>query len=236
MLRAGVKVGSLDLDGRQATLSHYLDNRMVYAEAHGLHLPMPRHARLAPGADHDADEAELNRLVTEVSDGAQVLVIDTPGADTPLSRAGHALADTLLTPLNDSFIDLAVLAKIDRASMSVGGPSHYAEMVWDIKKRRAMADGGSIRWLVMRNRLGHVEHARNRLEMERLLTELARRIGFQMVPGLGERVIYRELFLKGLTLLDLKDENVDIRMGLSHVAARQELRHLLQAIGVTLEA
>jgi chromosome partitioning protein len=157
-------------------------------------------------------------------------VIDTPGADTYLSRAGHSYADTLITPLNDSFVDLDVLARVDSENMRVLGGSHYTQMVFDIRKRRQFRDGGSIAWVVLRNRLSHLS-ARNKQEMERLISELARRQGFTHIQGLGERVIYRELFFSGLTLLDLNKDGVKADMSMSHVAARQELRALLDAIG-----
>jgi chromosome partitioning protein len=65
------------------------------------------------------------------------------------------------------------------------------------------------------------------------LEELSRRVGFRVIPGLGERVIYRELFPKGLTLLDLKELG---NVGLSHIAARQELRELIAGFAIPDEA
>ncbi len=45
-------------------------------------------------------------------------------------------------------------------------------------------------------------------------------------------MIFRELFLKGLTLLDLRDPEAGVRLNMSHIAARQEVRLLLEAIGL----
>src|SRR3546814_12498496 len=70
-----------------------------------------------------------------------------------------------------------------------------------------------------RNRLAHRE-ARNMRRVGAALGELAKRVGFRVIPGLSERVIYRELFPRGLTLLDLAAMG---QTSLSHVAARQEL-------------
>jgi chromosome partitioning protein len=158
------------------------------------------------------------------------VLIDTPGSDHPLSHLGHAQADILVTPLNDSLIDLDVLGRVDPDTLSISRPSHYSEMVWNARKRRALKGLKTPAWFVMRNRLSMLD-ARNKREMDRLLGELAARIGFSAINGLSERVIYRELFVEGLTLLDL-GESSNAPMTLSHVAARQELRRLYEAIGL----
>jgi chromosome partitioning protein len=101
--------------------------------------------------------------------------------------------------------------------------------VWEQKKQRAQRDGGSIDWIVMRNRLATLD-ARNKRRVGGLIEQLAKRIGFRLAPGFSERVIFRELFLKGLTLLDLAESGTE--MTFSHVAARQELRGLLDTIGL----
>jgi chromosome partitioning protein len=166
-----------------------------------------------------------------LSQRCDVIVIDTPGSDHPLSRLGHSFADILVTPLNDSFIDLDLLASVDGDSLKIIRPGRYSEMVWDTKKARAMrGQQGAIEWYVLRNRLSTLD-ARNKREMERLLDALAKRIGFSVADGLNERVIYRELFLQGLTLLDLGGDS-GMAMSLSHVAARQELRQLIEHMGL----
>lgn len=230
LLRGGLRVGTIDLDARQATLTRYIENRKAYATAHGLTLPMPDHTPIPPTGNQTLDEGRLTDVMAHLHAHCDTILIDTPGSDHYLSRAGHSHADTLITPLNDSFIDLDVIGRVDPETMRIRGPSHYAEMVWEIKKRRAMRDGGSIAWVVLRNRLSHLG-ARNKQVMEQLIAELADRIGFHHIQGLGERVIYRELFLTGLTLLDLNKDGVTVEMSMSHVAARQELRQLLDAIG-----
>src|SRR5258708_15243031 len=40
---------------------------------------------------------------------ADVIVIDTPGRDDPVARAAILRADTLVTPMNDSFVDLDLI-------------------------------------------------------------------------------------------------------------------------------
>ncbi|ABC22918.1 division plane positioning ATPase MipZ [Rhodospirillum rubrum] len=231
LARAGLRTGSIDLDAGQATLTRYLENRRAFAEKRGLDLPSPEHVPMVPGTSLEADIRRLEHSMLAFHEEVDVVVIDTPGSDTALNRAAHALADVLITPLNDSFIDLDVMARIDGDSMTITGPSPYAAAVWEAKQARARRDGTSMRWIVMRNRLSHLD-ARNKRDMEDALNDLSRRIGFSVVPGLGERVIYRELFLNGLTLLDLKDKGTGVDISMSHVAARQELRALLAAIGM----
>lgn len=180
----------------------------------------------------EADEKErFEQAYLTLAGRVDVVVVDCPGSDTYLSRLAHTAADTLVTPVNDSFVDLDLLARIDADTYAVQGPSLYAEMVWKARQRRALADGGSIDWVVLRNRVGSL-HAKNKERVEAALSELSKRIGVRYVSGLGERVIYRELFLLGLTLIDLKSEGgLDGQgMSMSHVAARQELRALVNAL------
>jgi chromosome partitioning protein len=229
LLRRGHSVATLDLDARQGTLSRYLSNR----EAHG-DLPMPVHAAILPSPLSDsAQAAEADRAALETTlaglGGAEFIIADTPGNDTRLSRMAHARADTLVTPINDSFIDFDLLARVDPKTKKILGPSVYAELVWDRRKERAMARGAPIDWIVMRNRLGHSE-ARNKREMGEALDELAKRIGFRVAHGFGERVIFRELFLSGLTLFDLGAAAGGPPLAMSHVAGRQEARTLIDAI------
>ena len=131
------------------------------------------------------------------------VIVDTPGSDTYLSRLAHTWADTLLTPLNDSFIDLDLLARVDPDTLKIVRPSIYAEAVWKQRQLRAVQGGRPVDWVVMRNRLSSLA-ARNKRDMGTVIEALARRIGFRIAAGLSERVIYKELFLNGLTLLDLK--------------------------------
>jgi chromosome partitioning protein len=236
LLRAGRTVGSIDIDSRQATLTRYLENRAVLAEKKGVDLPLPTHrliprSKLEPSMAH-ADEAErFTAALDGLSRTCEAVVIDTPGSDDPLSRLAHSFADTLVTPMNDSFIDFDLLAKVDPDTHKILRPSLYSEMVWEQKKRRAMRDGGSIDWIVMRNRLASTE-AKNKRAVGEVLEALARRIGFRLAPGFGDRVIFRELFLSGLTLLDLRQPGIERTLSMSHVAARQEVRELLAAVGM----
>ena len=234
-LRENFTVASIDLDLSQRSLSRYVENRRQFIRNRGIALPLPTQwaFKASTLTELDAADAEnterLSRVMNHLRASHDVVVVDTPGNDTGLTRAAHACADTLITPLNDSFVDFDVLARIDPETMRITAPSRYAEMVWQQKKEKAAAGGGSVDWIVMRNRLSSLD-ARNKREMARLLGELSKRIGFRTVAGFGERVVYRELFLSGLTMMDLCQTLEDGEMTLSQVAARQEVRILLAAV------
>ena len=167
-------------------------------------------------------------MLTEAGPRFEFLVVDTPGADTPLSRAGHAAADTLVTPLNDSFVDFDLWrGSIPRRSRSKG-PSVYSDFVWDCRKRRLMARKPALDWVVMRNRVAATE-ARNKKRLADAVSTLAQRIGFRATKGFGERVIFRELFPMGLTMLDLPQPGLSVSLSMSTLAARQEVRELVHA-------
>ena len=236
LLRQGRKVGTIDLDARQGTLSRLVENREAFVKETGLRLPLPRHARvyrsqLPNRDDAEAEERQVMEQVMQSMAGSDAIIIDTPGSDSYLSRLGHMHADILITPLNDSFLDLDVLAKIDREGKRILGPSIYSQMVWEQRQMRARMNLPPVDWIVMRNRLAHLD-ARNKRTVGRLLGELSRRIGFRLMPGFGERVIFRELFPKGLTLLDLRENGAGVNLTMSHLAARQEVRLLLDELGL----
>ncbi|GHF24714.1 ATPase [Kordiimonas sediminis] len=239
LLRSGYRVGTIDLDARQKSLTRYIENRRAFATSKGIDLPMPLEkvvpkSELRSADDAEADEkARFEATYVDLMDHVDVMVVDCPGSDTYLSRLAHTAADTLVTPVNDSFVDLDLLARVDADTHKMIGPSLYAEMVWKARQRRSVADGGHIDWVILRNRVGSL-HAKNKGRVEKVLNELSKRIGIRHIPGLGERVIYRELFLKGLTLMDLKDSGgLDGRgMTMSHVAARQELRALMDGLNL----
>jgi chromosome partitioning protein len=235
LLRDGYRVGAMDLDARQGTLSGYLAARTAYAARHGVDLPMPAAAsihrsELDSRTEAEAEEkAAFETALADLSAACDIVVMDCPGTDTFLSRLAHATADTLITPINDSFVDFAMLAKVDPDDHAVINPSIYSEMVWQARKRRFARDRGRIDWIVMRNRMGSTE-MRNKRDVGASLETLAKRIGFRTVKGFGERVIFRELYLQGLTLMDVREAGLPIQMGMSHIAARAEVRALLSAI------
>lgn len=241
LARMGHAVGAIDLDLRQKSFGRYFENRASFALREGLALPIPEYRDLPEidpaqlQAGENAFDQRLSAAVSGLEQRAEFIVIDCPGSHTRLSQVAHSLADTLITPLNDSFVDFDLLARINPETNAVTGPSVYSEMVWNARQLRAQAGLRPIDWIVMRNRLG-AQNMHNKVKMSQAIEDLARRIGFRTAPGFTERVIFRELFPRGLTLLDLKDIGVS-NFNISNVAARQELREMLKALrlpGVTV--
>ncbi len=222
LAHAGFRVAMLDLDARQRTVARYLENRSAFAAKREVVLPTPDIAVIADGTDA-ASELAFRLEQASVLD---FIVIDTPGRDSDLARAALARADTIVTPINDSFVDFDLIGQVDPETYAVKRPSFYAELIWDAKRARAKADGVQVDWVVLRNRLSALE-ARNKKRVGAALDALAGRVGFRVVGGLSERVIFREFFPRGLTLLD---REVLDDFSLSHVGARAELRALLQGL------
>lgn len=238
MMDRGLRVASIDTDCRQHSLTRYLQNRDAYNSKNpNKTVFVPKHFLLkessAPNSsDKEKEEAEhFEASLVEAKKHADVIVIDTPGSHSFLSRLAHSHADTVVTPINDSFLDVDVMARVNPDDLSVVEPSIYSQMIWEQKMERAKRDRGSINWIVMRNRLSNIDASNKRLVAE-VLDRLAKRISFEVAPGFSERVIFRELFLQGLTLLDLTKANYDKSFSISHVAARQELREFLQCLKI----
>jgi len=229
------RVAVIDLDLRQQSLGRFLASRRTWLAASEAEAPMPGEIRLADepakfaAANADGGVARFEEILAEARATADYVVIDTPGGHTPLSQAAHAAADLIVTPMNDSFVDFDLLGSVDPVTLEVGKPSIYAETVWEARKAHALAGGRPIDWVVLRNRLA-VTEARNRKRLDERIEALSRRVGFRVGPGLRDRVIYRELFPFGLTVADLSPKIRPVAVSLAHVAARQELRSLMQAL------
>lgn len=236
LARMGHKVGTLDLDLRQKTMGRYLENRAAFCAKEGLDLAIPTYHELPEIDPETLNPGEniydhrLSAAVAKLEPDNDFILIDCPGSHTRLSQVAHSLADTLITPLNDSFVDFDLLAHIDAEGEKIEGPSVYSEMVWNARQLRAKAGLEPIDWIVVRNRLG-AQRMVNKEKMERALKNLAKRIGFRTTDGFNERVIFRELFPRGLTLLDLRDVGVK-QLNISNVAARKELRDLIKALNL----
>jgi chromosome partitioning protein len=237
LLHAGHKVAIMDLDLRQRSLSHFFSNRAAWTAANGHSLPMPVEPDLGDGkalakASEDDQMAIFEAAYAQCGD-VDIILIDTPGGDTALSRAAHARADQIVTPMNDSFVDFDLLGQVDPVTLELLKPSIYSESVWEARKQRAIKEGrhAAIDWLVVTNRLA-VAEARNRRRLEERMAKLAKRVGFRVGPGLRDRVIYRELFPFGLTVADLSNDVRPVAVSLAHVAARQEMRNLMLAMGL----
>ena len=224
LAHAGFRTAMLDLDSRQRTVDRYLENRAAFTAKRGLALPTPQVTVIAHGPDAAAELA--SRL--DQASGLDFIVIDTPGRDSDLARTALARADTIVTPINDSFVDFDLIGQVDPETFAVRRPSFYAELIWDARRARAKSDGVQVDWVLLRNRLSTLE-AKNRKRVGAALEQLSKRVGFRVVGGLSERVIFREFFPRGLTLLDreaLEDFSI------SHVGARAELRALLAGLNL----
>ena len=222
----GARVVTVDLDTRQRTLARYLENRVDTAKRRQIELPT------ASCEVFEGDVEGLEALVAKIGEGADYVIFDTPGRDDPLARHAATEADTLVTPMNDSFVDFDLIGQVEGETFKVKRLSFYAELIWEARIKRSRATIEQHRremdWVVVRNRTGHIE-ARNMARIEQALTELSKRVGFRIAQGLSERVIYRELFPSGLTLLDKGHLG---ELGTSHLVARQELRSLVQSLGL----
>ena len=226
LLRAGKQVASFDLDAHQGSLSHYIETRKMFAQERNIPLPVPTHTCWT---DDINQIYTLRGQVEKVLNTVDAIVIDTPGAHTELGRQAMILAGCLVTPLNDSLMDLDVLANVDSDTLRIKGPSHFSQTVWEIRQQRMMERKPPINWIVVRNRLLYSK-SKNSQNMSILLNALSRRVHFNVAGGISERVVFRELFLKGLTMLDFHDSNVQAVHTVSSHTARQELSVLLKNI------
>jgi chromosome partitioning protein len=241
LLKAGQRVATIDLDCRQRSFTHYIENRRAWAGRTGCALELPRHCSIDLGgsmqiADNESAEfAQFSAAVSAVERSYDFIVIDTPGTDSYLMRLAHAMADTLVTPMNDSFMDFDVLGAMDPETYVVTGASHYAEMVGDFRRNRRQLDGVSTDWVVVRNRLS-MHGSRNKQLVADGLNDLSFRLGFRSIDGLAERAVYRELFPRGLTALDDLDQaTLGTRPSPAHIAARKEVTSLLSQLKLPLD-
>ncbi len=232
-LDRGYSVGTVDLDSRQATLSRYLENRRRYSgSVQTLPLPESLHVGEPEGTDAASLEAAARSSIEAALaklEGCDLVFVDTPGSPTVLSRIGHEYANVLVTPVNDSLLDIDVLAEIDPVNRKIIAPCHYCRMAWEYGNQRIMDGLSPIDWVVIRNRLPHI-HSRNRQDIDQILTKLAHRIGFRLAPGLGERVVFRELFLNGLTVFDLPIVSQEHNLSATQQSAQSEVSALLDAL------
>jgi len=228
LVHLGFKVVSIDADVRQASLTKYIKNRLQTATDLNITLSLPTHYEIQQEKSHtDQFMAILSKEIGQ----NDFIIIDTPGNDNELSRLVHSYADIVLTPINDSFVDIDLLATVCPKTITVIKPSIYSQMIWEQKMNRAKRDNGSMDWIIMRNRITH-QDTRNKRSIEAVVSELSKRLGCKTAPGFGDRVIFKELFLKGLTLLDVKNPSLDIQFSLTHIAARQELTSLLKNLNI----
>ncbi|MGB8818303.1 MAG: division plane positioning ATPase MipZ [Rhizobiaceae bacterium] len=234
LLKAGNTVATMDLDSRQLSLTHYVKNRRDWSKAAGVGLDMPTHLNVARQegglviANEDAEAQEMADRIGEVERTHDFLVIDTPGADTYLQRLAHKMADTLVTPINDSFVDLDVIAEVEPYSDTYKSFSPYTRAVNRAREERLKTEGKPMDWVVVRNRLSSLHSSRNESKLNHAVLTLSRALDFRVADGVSERVVFREFFPIGLTALDEFDAHVlGTPPTMSHLAARQEIRQLI---------
>ncbi len=242
LLNSGYRVATIDLDLRQASLSSYVKNRERSRLKSDLQLHIPTHFQCnasvsdSVSANENAELGGFAEVLNQVESSHDFVVIDTPGHDSYLMRLAHSMADTLVTPMNDSYIDFDVLAKIDPQTGEVRELSHYASMVRDARRHRRRVDNGLLDWIVVRNRLSQLR-SKNEISMLDSLKDLSMRLGCRMADGISERVVFRELFPMGLTVLDeMSERSLNGKPTLSHLSARQEIRQLITALRLPIDA
>jgi chromosome partitioning protein len=242
LLKAGQRVATIDLDSRQQTLTRYINNRSACAVRTRLALELPLHCCIKRGEtmqiaeNEDVEFQQFADAVSTLEANFDFLVIDTPGTDNYLMRLAHSMADTLITPLNDSFLDFDLLGMIDPVTHAVNGVGQYGEMVRQARRKRRQLDGTTSDWIVVRNRLSMLG-SRNKLLVADRLKELSKELGFRPIDGLLERAVYRELFPQGLTALDDQDTTIlGIQRSSASFAAREETRVLLRQLKLPLDA
>ena len=235
LLRLGFRVGCVDLDHRQQSLGRYIANRVSWVERSGIALPMPKAAVIAPSVldlrseaiaeDHGA----LDTALAELSETNDFIVVDCPGADAPLARHAHTHADTLITPINDSLLDLDLLGQLDPVTRELKRAGVYANLVWELRQERRKRHKSGIDWVVTRSRLSALGD-RNKQMMADVLPQMQRILGFRLSDGFGERVIYRYMFLWGLTVLDVEQAGLGMEVTKSHHSAQEEVCSLLASL------
>ena len=197
LLKAGQRVATIDLDSRQKSFTHYIENRRAWAKRAGSISKLPSHFCVARGRRSSSTRTSRSEFsgfaeaMTAIEHSHDFIVIDTPGTDSYLMRLAHSMADTLITPLNDSFVDFDVLGTVDPATFAVTGdqPLRRNGARGAPPAPRASIDGTD------RLDRGAQPAVDARLAQQapgraRGCSELALRLGFRAVDGFAERVIY----------------------------------------------
>jgi chromosome partitioning protein len=236
LIKEGRRVASIDLDFHQKTLTHYFENRRAWARERKLPIDIPTHLcvdSLRTGRPVSTENARMSRLssaIASLEDNHDFIIIDTPGGATSLGLFAHSLADTLVTPVNDSFLDVDVIIG---SRQPAGGPMvapEYPETVRYALDARARVTQKATNWLVVRNRVSP-RSSKNASNVLAALKSAAVTAGFSVVEGLSERVIFREYFSAGLTAFDAAEISLlGGKANSSNVMARLEVRRVLQAV------
>lgn len=227
LCNAGESVAALDVDLRQLTLHRALWARLESATEYGVKLPGPEQIMLA-----QQNESELEEKLRMARIRHSFIIIDVGGHDSPIARRAIFMADTIVTPVNDSFIDLDMLGRIDPRSGEFKTLGNFARLVEHLKEPGLAIRPKPLDWVVMQNRSRSLG-TKNEIKVREALEKIAPVAGFRLVPGLRERVTYRELFPQGLTLFDLE---MLPQLGRMQPQAREEIWAMLRALRLPSEA
>jgi chromosome partitioning protein len=236
LLKAGFRVATIDLDTRQRTLTRFFENRASWATTAPWEVELPRHHALDRGNSDNVRDNEtwefgaFATAISEVEHEYEFVVIDTPASDSYLMRLAHSLADTLVSPVNDSFIDVDVFSRVNHDRTKRGQVAHYADLVLEARRKRKMVDQGIIDWIIIRNRMSSTQ-SNNAKQIASSLSRLAFELKFRPADGLHDRVIFRELFPIGLTALDPIEEAMrGSNLSASQASARREVDLLISTL------
>ena len=228
LLYENYKVAVIDLDGRQGSLTKYIHYRRDFCKKNNVNLPVPLHYQFEP-LDDKSNTKEIKNLIEELSSKVDAIIIDTPGTKNYLFELAHLYPHTLITPISDSLIDLAVIADIDPNTGEIIDAGKYAEYIWEVKKKLAAKGVPYLNWVVCGNKISNLRSNNKNLLFSKL-ESLSKLYGFRFTPGLKDRVVYKELFLSGLTVLDLNQSGLSSKMSLSQLAAKIELNDVVEFI------
>tara|TARA_B100000678_G_scaffold285297_1_gene288221 strand:+ start:1776 stop:2753 length:978 start_codon:yes stop_codon:yes gene_type:complete len=226
LAHAGAKVVAIDLDRRQRTLERGLTYRGGTAGNLGIALPSPQFAVL-----DQPSTAALYQTINRLGPDADFVILDAAGADSPIFRRVVALADTLVTPVNASFLDLELLGRVNPVSGLPERSGCFGETVSTLREERLAHEMGRIEWIVVKNRVRSAEK-RHMSRIDRALERLAINQDFRIGQGLNERLAFRELFQFGLTHLDLALIPDMIK---SQVSSCNEIENLVADLGLSFE-
>lgn len=227
LLNMGKTVSSIDLDERQQSLSRYIENRRKTRDQGGINFPLPEHFQISNQAStkHALDYQDIMLALISDLDCYDYIVIDAPGSNTTISRFAHAHADTVVTPINSSFVDIDLLGKVDAHSLDIIEEGVYSKMYVEERERRRVTGKQEAEWIVVHSRYSMSETL-NRRNVDFALKCIAKHLNFRVINGFTERSVFKELFLHGLTLLDA-ELTKQIKITPSTIAARQEIRRFL---------
>ena len=234
LTKAGKKILAIDIDIRQKSFTRYLDNRNKTIERDKLPLQLPYIMSISDELikSVDKDSSELKNIIDQKRQEYDFIIVDTPGHYNALSKAVHEQADIIITPINDSFLDVDLLGQVNNQHYTDLKAGVYSNMIFECKKKRALIDKKEIEWYVIRNRISSTT-TNNMQNIEEAINKLSSKYGFKVISGFGDRVIFKELFLDGLTLSDART-SPKVKINLSTVAARNELREIVKAIEPSL--